>query len=65
MTIIKQLDCGEYTVLGLDSPLPDKCGKYVKIGENKYEIEIVYDLPNSIAIKEKGRFVTKSVEFPI
>lgn len=65
MKIVKQLDCGEYTVLGLDSPIPNKCGKYVKIGETKYEIEIVYDLPNSIAIKEKGRFINKTVEFPM
>ena len=38
-------------------------GKYAIIERVKYCTEIVYDLPNHIAIKAQGDFVDKTVTF--
>lgn len=52
-----------YTVLVLESPLPIGWKNRVYIDGTEYETEIVYDIPNAIAIKGKGDFEGKSVEF--
>ena len=55
-----------YTLLGIDGPIPtDWTGKYVIIEGRSYKPEIVYDLPNHIAIEGHGDFNNKEIEFPI
>lgn len=61
--IIKQLDAGKYIVLCLDAPVPNINYKKLVIEEKEYEPVTVYDLPKSIAIKEKGDFVGKEIKF--
>lgn len=58
-----QYNTGKYTLLGIDSLLPcNRTGK-VRIAGKEYQTEIVYDLPNHIAVLGDGDFVGKEVEF--
>lgn len=54
---------GKYTLVGLDSPIPDNWKKKVTIDGKEYDTEIVYDLPNHIAIIGNGNFVGKEIVF--
>ena len=58
-----QYNTGKYTLLGVDSPLPPNRTDKVCIQGKEYQTEIVYDLPNHIAILGDGDFVGKEVEF--
>lgn len=59
----KQLQCGDNTVLILDSAPPANWKKDIRIGNDVFETEIAYDLPNAIAVKAKGDFVGKQIEY--
>ncbi|MDM8293467.1 hypothetical protein [Faecalicoccus pleomorphus] len=61
MKIINQLLTGDYTVIEVSEKL--NFGKYAIREGSKYNTEIVYDLPNHIAIKALGDFVGKTVTF--
>lgn len=61
LKIISQLPAGEYTVIEVSEKT--YFGKYAIIEGVKYCTEIVYDLPNHIAIKTQGDFVGKTVTF--
>jgi hypothetical protein len=61
MKILNQLNIGPYSVIQVDGN--DQIGKVAIIDGKKYDTEIVYDLPNSIAIKGEGDFVGKEVHF--
>lgn len=61
MKIISQLPAAEYTVIEVSEK--NYFGKYAIIEGSKYNTEIVYDLPNHIAIKALGDFVGKTVTF--
>ena len=52
-----------YTVLVLENSLSKGWKNGVYIDGTEYETEIVYDIPNAIAVKGKGDFEGKSVEF--
>lgn len=58
-----QLDAGQYTALFLSSPIPLTNFKKLVIEEKEYEPVIAYDIPQCIAIKEKGNFVGKEIKF--
>ncbi len=60
--IENQLDAGKYTVLCLNK-MPVADFRKIVIEEKEYEPIIVYDLPNSIAVQEKGDFVGKEIKF--
>lgn len=59
----KQIDAGKFTLLILDSPVPDSNFQKVSIDGKEYETEIAYDLRNSIGIPGKGDFEGKNVQF--
>lgn len=61
--IIEQLKTGKYTLLALDSPPPNHWDKKVEIEGTEYETEIVYDLPNHIAVIGSGEFKGKEIIF--
>lgn len=61
--IIGRLEAGDYTVLCLDNEVPLINFKKLKIGTELYEPETIYDMPQSIGIKQKGEFVGKEIEF--
>lgn len=61
MKIISQLLVRDYTVIEVSEKTV--FGKYAIIEGVKYCTEIVYDLPNHIAIKAQGDFVGKTVTF--
>lgn len=61
MKIISQLLVADYTVIEVSEKT--YFGKYAIIEGVKYNTEIVYDLPNHIAIKAHGDFVGKTVTF--
>lgn len=61
--VISQLSVGKYTALELDIGLPVSGYKKFRIDGKEYEPVPVYDLPNHIAIEEKGKFEGKTVEF--
>lgn len=61
MKIISQLSAGDYTVIDVSEKT--NFGKYAIIEGVKYNTEIVYDLPNHIAIKAQGDFIGKTVTF--
>lgn len=54
---------GNFTLLILDSTIPDNNFKKVLIDGNEYETEIVYDLKSSIGILGKGTFESKEIRF--
>lgn len=59
MKIINQLLTGDYTVIEVSEK--SNFGKYAIREGVKYNTEIVYDLPNHIAIKTHGDFVGKDI----
>lgn len=59
MKIINQLLTGDYTVIEVFEK--SNFGKYAIREGVKYNTEIVYDLPNHIAIKTHGDFVGKDI----
>ena len=61
--IIKQLDIGKYTLVELDSTTPDTKFNKAIIENEEYELEIAYDLKNSIGIIGKGNFIGKEIIF--
>ena len=61
MKIINQLPLGDYTVIEVDEKT--YFGNFACIDGIDIETELTYDLPNCIAIKEKGDFVGKNVTF--
>ena len=61
MKIINQLIAGEYTVIEVEEA--KYFGNYAVIDGKEYPTVTAYDLPNCIALKEKGDFVGKDVTF--
>lgn len=61
--IIKQFDVGKYTLIGMDSQTPNTKFNKAIIDGKEYELEIAYDLKNSIGIVGKGNFVGKEIIF--
>lgn len=61
-TVIDEFQVKEYTVLKLDSLSKAPYRKY-KIEGEEYDVIPMYDAPNCIAIKAKGSFLGKTVEF--
>lgn len=59
----KQLDIGKFTLLILNTSVPDNNFKKVIIDGKEYETEIAYDLKDSIGIVGKGNFENKEIEF--
>lgn len=58
-----QYSVGKYTLIGLDSPIPNNWKNKVVIDGKEYDTEIVYDLPNHIAVIGNGDFVGKEIVF--
>lgn len=59
-----QHNTGKYTLLGLTKEVPPHWkGSEVSIAGEKYDAEIVYDLPNHIAVMGSGEFVDQEVVF--
>lgn len=58
-----QYNTGKYTLLGLNGSLPCDRTEKVRISGKEYQTEIVYDLPNHIAVLGEGDFMDKEVEF--
>ena len=64
MTTVKnQIAVGDNTVLFLSSHLPNKDFRSVIIDDNKMEAIIVFDLPDSIAVRHGGDFIGKPIRF--
>ena len=63
ITIRKQLNAGNYTVLLLDSEIPHTKFSKLLIKGKEYNPEIVYDLKNSIGIAATGNFEGEEVTF--
>lgn len=61
--VIAQLNAGKYTILILSKEIPFNWKKTVKIDNEMYDTEIVYDIENSIGVIGKGDFVGKEVKF--
>lgn len=62
--ILKQLPCDKYAVLILDSAPPTSWNSNIVVIDGvSYETEIVYDLPNAIAVKSNETFVGKTLEY--
>ncbi len=61
--IINQLDAGKHTVLFLNAALPQKNFKKIEIDGREYQPEVVYDMPNALAVSEKETFVGKAINF--
>ena len=61
MKIINQIIIKDYVVIEVSNET--YFGNYALIDGKEYLTEIVYDLPNRIAIKSKGDFVGKEVSF--
>ena len=61
MKIINQIEIDDYIVI----QVPDQTyfGNYAGIEGEEYSTEIVYELPNGIAIQAKGDFLGKEVFF--
>jgi len=58
-----QFNISDFTVLIFDEMYIAGKGKKVIIGDNTYKAEIIFDFPNSIAIKGTGNFVGKKAIF--
>lgn len=61
MKIMNQIVINDYVVIEVSNET--YFGNYALIDGKEYLTEIVYDLPNCIAIKSKGDFVGKEVSF--
>lgn len=61
--IVKQLDVNNYTVLCFKESIIDQIKNRVKIDDNIYNTEIVFDMEKSVAINAKGNFVGKNAVF--
>lgn len=61
-TVIDEFGVKEYTVLKLDS-LPKVPYRKYRIAGKEYDVIPMYDAQNCIAIKAKGTFLGKTVEF--
>ena len=61
MKIMNQIIINDYVVIEVSNET--YFGNYALIDGKEYLTEIVYDLPNRIAIKSKGNFVGKEVSF--
>lgn len=61
MKIMNQIIINDYVVIEVSNET--YFGNYALIDGKEYLTEIVYDLPNRIAIKSKGDFVGKEVSF--
>ncbi len=59
----EQSDIGKYTVLFLNTTVPKIRFTKIKIDGKEYCPEIVYDMNDAIAVKEKGNYVGKEIEF--
>ena len=59
----KQLKAGNYTVLLLNSEVPDITFSKLIIDGKEYKPEIVYDMKNSIGVAATGEFEGKEVKF--
>lgn len=60
--VIDEFQVKEYMVLKLDYLSKDSYRKY-RIAGKEYNAIPMYDAPNCIAIKAKGTFLGKTVEF--
>ena len=60
--VIEEFRVKEYMVLKLDSLSKNPYSKY-RIEGKEYNAIPMYDAPNCIAIKAKGTFLGKTVEF--
>ena len=58
-----QFTVSNYTVLLFDELRVTGAGKTVKIDGKTYPTEIVFDLPNSIAIIGQGEYIGKDAVF--
>lgn len=61
--IESQFSAGKYTVLCLDTEIPNTNFKKLNIDGVEYTPEPVYDLPKSIALLGEGRFTGKEIAF--
>ena len=61
--VVKQVDIGKYTLITLDTPIPNANFQKVVIENREYETEIAYDLKNSLGIIGKGNFENKEIQF--
>jgi len=60
-----EFSAGEYTILKLDGPIPQKQHTTYIIDGKKYDIVPVYDMPNCIAVRATGNFIGKEVQFAL
>lgn len=63
MKIIKQMAIGDNTLLILNDRYPFNGFNTVVIDKIEYKPEVVYGIRDSIAIKGKGLFEGKDIEF--
>ncbi len=61
--VVSQIETGKYTLLQLSEGLPNTWCTEATIDGKTYKTEIVYDLPNHIAIVGHGDFTGKEVVF--
>lgn len=55
---------GKHTLIGLTNEIPAQWnGNKVFIAGKEYDTEIVYDLPNHIAVVGSGEFLNQEVNF--
>lgn len=62
-TVIAEFSVKNYKVLKLDGSIPMKEHKKYRIAGKEYEIVLLYDMPNCIAIEAEGTFVGEPVDF--
>lgn len=65
MKVEFQCTTDKYTLLGFKESIPLIKTEKVKIDGRVYKTEIVYDLPNHIAVIGIGNFVGKEIEFNV
>lgn len=61
--IVSQIETGKHTLLQLSEGFPNTWCTEATIDGKTYKTEIVYDLPNHIAIIGQGDFVGKEIHF--
>lgn len=62
--VVAELVLNGYSLLTLDSPIPNKRYNCYRINGMDYEVVIAYDIGNrAIAVKADGGFIGQSVEF--
>jgi hypothetical protein len=63
LSVVSELAIGQYKVLSLDGPLPNRAYNRYVISGKDFACVPLYDIPNSIAIESAESFVGKKVEF--